>query len=69
MPIEHKHIVRHTEKTQQTLAESVCMALNKKPRMLSLRFGHHLLLGLAKRKLNLNLIKSSAPTISLQEMG
>lgn len=30
MPIEHKHIVRHMEKTQQMLAESVCMALNKK---------------------------------------
>ena len=49
MPIEHKHIARHTENTQQ-IAKSICKALNKKPIMLSLWFGHHLLFGLAKKK-------------------
>ena len=35
MSIEHKHIARHIENTQQMLAQSICIALNTKPIMLS----------------------------------
>lgn len=50
MPIEHKHIARHTENTQQMLAKSIFRALREKWKYQYYDLNTTFFFGLAKKK-------------------